>query len=165
MAVMPLAAATADSSRNLDRSDSSARSSMALLRAAAMRSGSTSTPMAGLVMARDGYCTCSARDSGLAGRVFSGLIMLLLYSMGTECSFLGLGQYATLQVQLSLREKTDTMAQVKVVMTGQEHLDAMDDNVASCKGDRHDFPKLRVGQLPAGVTARPSSRQGIYQLT
>jgi hypothetical protein len=57
------------------------------------------------------------------------------------------------------------MAQVKVVMTGQEHLDAMDDNVASCKGDRHDFPKLRVGPLPPGVTARPTSRQGVSQLT
>jgi hypothetical protein len=57
------------------------------------------------------------------------------------------------------------MAKVKVVMTGQQHLDTMDDNVASCKGDRHDFPKLRVGPLPPGVTARPTSRQGVYQIT
>jgi hypothetical protein len=57
------------------------------------------------------------------------------------------------------------MAKVKLVMTGQQHLDIMDDGVASCKGDRHDFPKLRVGPLPPGVTARPASRQGVYQLT
>lgn len=50
-------------------------------------------------------------------------------------------------------------------MSGQQHLDTMDDGVASCKGDRHDFPKLRVGPLPAGVTARPASRQGVYQMT
>lgn len=57
------------------------------------------------------------------------------------------------------------MATIKVVMTGQQHLDDMDDAVASCKGDRHDFPKLRVGPLPRGVTASPSKRQGVYQLT
>lgn len=66
---------------------------------------------------------------------------------------------------LSHPEKTDTMAQVRVFMTPQQHLDNMDDGVASCKGDRHDFPKLRVGPLPEGVTAQPGPRQGVYQLT
>lgn len=57
------------------------------------------------------------------------------------------------------------MATIKVIMTGQQHLDTIDDAVASCKGDRHDFPKLRVGPLPRGITAAPSSRQGVYQIT
>jgi len=48
--------------------------------------------------------------------------------------------------------------------TGQDHLDALDDDWASCKGDRHDFPKLRVGPLPAGVTTRPV-KDGVSQLT
>lgn len=47
---------------------------------------------------------------------------------------------------------------------GQDHLSALDDDWVSCKGDRHDFPKLRVGPLPPGVTARPV-RSGIYQMT
>ncbi len=49
--------------------------------------------------------------------------------------------------------------------TGQEHLGALDDDWVSCKGDRHDFPKLRVGPLPKGVTASSSTRTGVYQLT
>lgn len=57
------------------------------------------------------------------------------------------------------------MATIKIVIDGQYHLDHMDDGVASCKGDRHDFPKLRVGPLPRGVTAAPAQRQGVYQLT
>lgn len=58
------------------------------------------------------------------------------------------------------------MATLRVVTSrsGQDHLDTMDDGVASCKGDRHDFPKLRVGPLPQGVDAKPL-RKGVYQLT
>lgn len=48
--------------------------------------------------------------------------------------------------------------------TGQEHLDTLDDEWLSCKGDRHDFPKLKVGPLPPGVTPRPA-KNGVYQLT
>jgi len=47
---------------------------------------------------------------------------------------------------------------------GQEHLTSLDDDWVSCKGDRHDFPKLRVGPLPPGVTSRPV-KSGVYQLT
>lgn len=57
------------------------------------------------------------------------------------------------------------MATLKVVMTGEQHLSTLDDDWVSCKGDRHDFPKLRVGPLPKGVTASPVSRSGVYQLT
>jgi len=56
------------------------------------------------------------------------------------------------------------MATLKVVMTGEEHLSTLDDDWASCKGDRHDFPKLRVGPLPPGVTSRPA-KNGVSQLT
>lgn len=56
------------------------------------------------------------------------------------------------------------MATLKVVMSGQDHLDGLDDEWLSCKGDRHDFPKLRVGPLPPGVDAQPL-RKGVYQLT
>jgi hypothetical protein len=56
------------------------------------------------------------------------------------------------------------VATVKVYMTGDEHLNTISDGIASCKGDRHDFPKMRVGPLPKGVTSRPV-RQGVYQLT
>ena len=47
---------------------------------------------------------------------------------------------------------------------GRQHLARLDDNAVSCKGDRHDFPKLRVGPLPPGVTSRPAQRNGVYQL-
>jgi hypothetical protein len=57
------------------------------------------------------------------------------------------------------------MATLKVVMSGQDHLTSLDDDKLSCKGDRHDFPKLRVGPLPAGVNAEPIRRTGVYQLT
>lgn len=49
------------------------------------------------------------------------------------------------------------------VLTGEDHLNALSDDWLSCKGDRHDFPKLRVGPLPPGVTATPQ-REGVYQL-
>lgn len=52
----------------------------------------------------------------------------------------------------------------KVAGIGQEHLDTLDDEWVSCKGDRHDFPKLRVGPLPKGVTSRPV-KNGVSQLT
>ncbi len=51
-----------------------------------------------------------------------------------------------------------------VAAIGQEHLDTLDDDWVSCKGDRHDFPKLRVGPLPPGMTSRPV-RNGASQLT
>ena len=51
-----------------------------------------------------------------------------------------------------------------VAPIGQEHLDTLDDEWMSCKGDRHDFPKLRVGPLPPGVTSRPV-KNGVSQLT
>ena len=57
------------------------------------------------------------------------------------------------------------MATLRVAMSGQEHLDTLDDNKLSCKGDRHDFPKLRVGPLPHGVDAKPIRRTGVYQIT
>lgn len=49
--------------------------------------------------------------------------------------------------------------------TGQQHLRGLDDDWLTCKGDRHDFPKLRLkpGPLPDGVTAR-KERGGVYQL-
>lgn len=56
------------------------------------------------------------------------------------------------------------MATLRVVTSGADHLNALSDEFVSCKGDRHDFPKLRVGPLPKGVTAKPI-RQGQYQLT
>ncbi len=58
------------------------------------------------------------------------------------------------------------MATVKVytTMTADEHLDTLSDEWVACKGDRHDFPKLRIGPLPRGVTSR-RVRQGQYQLT
>jgi len=56
------------------------------------------------------------------------------------------------------------MATVKVYMTGDEHLGTLSDEWVSCKGDRHDFPKLRIGPLPKGVTSR-RVKQGQYQLT
>jgi len=56
------------------------------------------------------------------------------------------------------------MAKVKVYMTADEHLDTLSDEWVSCKGDRHDFPKLRIGPLPKGVTSR-RAKQGQYQLT
>jgi len=56
------------------------------------------------------------------------------------------------------------MATLTVVTSGVDHLATLDDDWISCKGDRHDFPKLRVGPLPTGVTARPV-RSGVYQLT
>lgn len=49
-------------------------------------------------------------------------------------------------------------------MAGQQHLFDLDDDWVSCKGDRHDFPKLRVGPLPPGVTSVPG-KEGVYQLT
>jgi hypothetical protein len=48
--------------------------------------------------------------------------------------------------------------------SGADHLVSLDDERLSCKGDRHNFPKLRVGTLPAGMTAR-TVRSGVYQLT
>lgn len=56
------------------------------------------------------------------------------------------------------------MATIKVVMTGEDHLNTLDDDWVSCKGDRHDFPKLRVGPLPKGVISTPV-KNGVYQLT
>lgn len=57
------------------------------------------------------------------------------------------------------------MAKLTVVASGEEHLNSLDDNWVSCKGDRHDFPKLRVGPLAPGITARAAGRTGVYQLT
>ena len=56
------------------------------------------------------------------------------------------------------------MATLKVVITGNQHLTSLDDDWVSCKGDRHDFPKLRVGPLPDGVTST-RTRNGQSQLT
>jgi hypothetical protein len=56
------------------------------------------------------------------------------------------------------------VATLRVVTSGDDHLNALSDEFVSCKGDRHDFPKLRVGPLPKGVAATPI-RQGQYQLT
>jgi hypothetical protein len=57
------------------------------------------------------------------------------------------------------------MAKLRAVTSGQDHLNSLDDDKLSCKGDRHDFPKLRVGPLPRGVNAEPIRRSGVYQLT
>lgn len=57
------------------------------------------------------------------------------------------------------------MAKLTIVVTGDDHLASLDDDWLSCKGDRHDFPKLRVGPLPAGVTAAHAGKTGVYQLT
>jgi len=56
------------------------------------------------------------------------------------------------------------MATLRVVTTGEDHLHSLSDEFASCKGDRHDFPKLRPGPLPKGVKAA-HVRMGVYQLT
>jgi len=58
----------------------------------------------------------------------------------------------------------NNVATLRVVESGADHLNALSDDFVSCKGDRHDFPKLRVGPLPKGVKAVPI-RQGQYQLT
>ena len=55
------------------------------------------------------------------------------------------------------------MATLRVVASGLDHLEGLDDDKLSCKGDRHDFPKLRVGALPRGIDAR-ALRKGVYQL-
>lgn len=56
------------------------------------------------------------------------------------------------------------MAKLSIITTGEDHLNSLDDNWLSCKGDRHDFPKLRVGPLPRGVSSR-RTKGGVYQLT
>lgn len=53
---------------------------------------------------------------------------------------------------------------LRAVVTGDDHLEALSDDAISCKGDRHDFPKLKVGPLPKNVRAS-HVRQGVYQLT
>lgn len=56
------------------------------------------------------------------------------------------------------------MAKLSIITTGEDHLTSLDDNWVSCKGDRHDFPKLRVGTLPRGITSK-RTKGGVYQLT
>lgn len=48
--------------------------------------------------------------------------------------------------------------------SGDKHLNEINDEFLSCKADRHDFPKLKVGPLPKGVKAE-YVKQGVYQLT
>lgn len=55
------------------------------------------------------------------------------------------------------------MASIRLVQTGDDHLHNLSDEFLSCKGDRHDFPKLRVGPLADGVTAK-HIKNGVYQL-
>jgi hypothetical protein len=43
---------------------------------------------------------------------------------------------------------------LRAVQTGDDHLNGLDDDWLSCKGDRHDFPKLKVGPLPDGIDAK-----------
>ena len=56
------------------------------------------------------------------------------------------------------------MAKLRVVQTGADHLHGLSDEFLSCKGDRHAFPKLKVGPLPKGVQAK-HVKNGVYQLT
>lgn len=52
-----------------------------------------------------------------------------------------------------------------VTALGQNHLASLDDGAASCKGERHDFPKLRPGRRwPKNLTSRRIA-EGVYQLT
>ncbi len=53
---------------------------------------------------------------------------------------------------------------LRAVRTGDDHLNGLDDDWLSCKGDRHDFPKLRIGPLPEGIEAK-HVKNGVYQLT
>lgn len=56
------------------------------------------------------------------------------------------------------------MAKLRAVQSGDDHLNVLDDNMLSCKGDRHDFPKLRVGPLNRNIKAK-HVKNGVYQLT
>lgn len=50
-----------------------------------------------------------------------------------------------------------------VVDADMAYLHDLDDNIVVCKGQRHDFAKIRPGKLPRGLEAVPQ-KDGCYQI-
>jgi hypothetical protein len=46
----------------------------------------------------------------------------------------------------------------------EKHLYGLSDETVACRGDHHDWPVLRPGKLPRGVSAVPDRRDGSFQI-
>lgn len=46
----------------------------------------------------------------------------------------------------------------------KNRLRKISDRTAACRGDHHDWPILKPGPLPDGITIEPTPRRGVYQV-